>query len=80
MKTFEKVIPFVKKNLHKLLFGIILIVIIDAGQLYTIKIMQKAIDSIGREGFTTNSLLYASLFIVGITVLIILRLRWWSFC
>ncbi|MBL7148813.1 MAG: ABC transporter ATP-binding protein [Candidatus Cloacimonetes bacterium] len=77
MKTFEKVAPFVKKNLHKLFFGIILIVIIDAGQLYTIKIMQKAIDSIGREGFTTNSLLYASLFIVGITVLItILRYFW----
>lgn len=77
MKTFEKITPFVKKNLHKLFFGIILIVIIDAGQLYTIKIMQKAIDSIGREGFTTNSLLYASLLIVGITVLItILRYFW----
>ena len=77
MKTFEKVTPFVKKNLHKLFFGIILIVIIDAGQLYTIKIMQKAIDSIGREGFTTNSLLYASLFIVAITVMITLLRYFW---
>jgi hypothetical protein len=44
MKTFEKVTPFIKKNISKLVFGIFLIVIIDAGQLYTIKIMQKAID------------------------------------
>ena len=77
MKTFEKITPFIKKNITKLIFGIILIVIIDAGQLYTIKIMQMAIDSIGREGFTTKSLLYASLFIVGITVIItILRYFW----
>ena len=77
MKTFEKITPFIKKNIPKLIFGIFLIVIIDAGQLYTIKIMQMAIDSIGREGFTTKSLLYASLFIVGITVIItILRYFW----
>jgi ATP-binding cassette subfamily B protein len=77
MKTFEKVTPFIKKNISKLIFGIFLIVIIDAGQLYTIKIMQKAIDSIGREGFTANSLLYASLFIVGITALITLLRYFW---
>jgi ATP-binding cassette subfamily B protein len=77
MKTFEKVTPFIKKNISKLFFGLFLIVIIDAGQLYTIKIMQKAIDSIGREGFTANSLLYASLFIVGITALITLLRYFW---
>ena len=77
MKTFEKAVPYIKKNLFKIIFGIILIIIIDAGQLITIKVMQKAIDGIGKEGFTATSLLYASLLILGITIVItILRYFW----
>ena len=77
MKTFEKVVPYIRKNLFKIIFGIILIIIIDAGQLITIRVMQKAIDGIGREGFTATSLLYASLLIIGITIVItILRYFW----
>ncbi len=77
MKTFEKAVPYIRKNLSKIILGIILIIIIDAGQLITIKVMQKAIDGIGREGFTATSLLYASLLILGITIMItILRYFW----
>lgn len=77
MKTFEKVIPFLKKNIFKLVIGIILLVIVDAAQLYTIKIMQKAIDDLSKTGFTQHMLLNASLLIVGITLLItILRYFW----
>ncbi len=77
MKTFEKAVPYIRKNIFKIIFGIILIIIIDAGQLITIKVMQKAIDGIGREGFTATSLLYASLLILGITIVItILRYFW----
>ena len=77
MKTFEKVMPFVKKNIHKLIFGIILIVVIDAGQLYTIKIMQQAIDNLSKSGFTRQMLVNASLLIMGITLFItLLRYLW----
>ncbi len=77
MKTFEKVMPFVKKNIYKLIFGIILIVVIDAGQLYTIKIMQQAIDNLSKTGFTRQMLVNASLLIIGITLFItILRYFW----
>ncbi|MDA3814704.1 MAG: ABC transporter ATP-binding protein [Candidatus Cloacimonetes bacterium] len=77
MKTFEKVTPFIKKNLHKLVFGILLIIVIDAGQLYTIKIMQKAIDNLGNTGFTSQMLLNASLLIIGITIFITLLRYFW---
>ncbi len=77
MKTFEKVVPYIRKNLLKIIFGILLIIIIDAGQLITIKVMQKAIDGIGREGFTTTSLLYASLLILGITIVITTLRYFW---
>ncbi len=77
MRTFEKVMPFVKKNIYKLIFGIILIVVIDAGQLYTIKIMQQAIDNLSKSGFTRQMLVNASLLIIGITLFItILRYLW----
>ncbi len=77
MKTFEKVIPFIKKNISKLVIGIILIVIIDAGQLYTIKIMQLAIDNLSKTGFTRRMLLNASLLIIGITLFITLLRYFW---
>ena len=59
MKTFEKVIPFVKQNILKLIFGIILLIIIDLVSLIIPKIMQYAIDGIGKEGFTKLNLFYA---------------------
>ncbi len=77
MKTFEKVMPFVKKNIFKLIFGIILIVVIDAGQLYTIKIMQQAIDALNETGFTKEMLLNASLLIIGITLFITFLRYFW---
>lgn len=77
MKTFEKVIPFVKKNIFKLIFGIVLIVVIDAGQLYTIKIMQQAIDALNETGFTQKMLLNAALLIIGITLFITLLRYFW---
>ncbi|MCF7794635.1 MAG: ABC transporter ATP-binding protein/permease [Candidatus Cloacimonetes bacterium] len=77
MKTFEKVFPFVKKNIPILIGGIILIILIDAGQLFTINIMQRAIDSMSQEGFTKQTLLYSALWIAGITITItILRYFW----
>nr|HPR18799.1 ABC transporter transmembrane domain-containing protein [Candidatus Cloacimonadota bacterium] len=77
MKTFEKIIPFLKKNLLVLIGGIIILIIVDVGQLYTIKILQKAIDDLGKTGFTSGMLLKAALLIVAITVVItILRYFW----
>lgn len=77
MKTFEKVIPFIKKNIPTLIIGIILIILIDAGQLFTINIMQRAIDNMSQEGFTKQTLLYSALWIAGITITItILRYFW----
>ena len=59
MKTFEKITPFIKKNIHKLIFGITLLIIIDLISLVIPKIMQYAIDGIGTEGFTKLNLFYA---------------------
>lgn len=79
MKTFEKVTPFVKKNIHKLIFGIILLIIIDLISLIIPKIMQYAIDGIGTEGFTKSNLFYAGGAILLISALMALMRYFWRF-
>ena len=79
MKTFEKVAPFVKQNIHKLIFGIILLIIIDLISLVIPKIMQYAIDGIGTEGFTKLNLLYAGGVIFLIAVLMTFMRYFWRY-
>jgi len=77
MKTFEKITPFIKKNIHKLIFGIILLIIIDLISLIIPKIMQYAIDGIGTEGFTKLNLFYAGGAIFLIAVLMTFMRYFW---
>lgn len=59
MKIFAKITPYIKQNFRKILFGIILLIIVDIAQLVIPKIMQYAIDGIGTTGFTKTNLFYA---------------------
>ena len=79
MKTFEKVAPFVKKNIRKLIFGIIILIIIDLISLIIPKIMQYAIDGIGKEGFTKLNLFYAGGAILLISALMAFMRYFWRF-
>ncbi|MCD6177165.1 MAG: ABC transporter ATP-binding protein [Candidatus Cloacimonetes bacterium] len=79
MKTFEKITPFIKKNIHKLIFGITLLIIIDLISLVIPKIMQYAIDGIGTEGFTKLNLFYAGGAIFLIAALMAFMRYFWRF-
>jgi len=59
LKTFTKIIPHLKQNFRKILFGLVLLIIVDIAQLIIPKIMQYAIDGIGTSGFTKTNLFYA---------------------
>ena len=77
MKTFAKITPYIKQNIHKIYFGIILLIIVDIAQLIIPKIIQYAIDGIGTEGFTKTNLFYAGAAIFLIACLMtILRFFW----
>ncbi len=77
MKTFEKVTPYIKRNLHKIFLAILLLIIVDFMQIIIPKIIQKAIDNIGMEGFAKVDLLYAGLIILSITIFMtIIRYFW----
>ncbi len=77
MKTFTKVIPYIKQNFKRILFGIFLLILIDLAQLIIPKIIQHAIDGIGKVGFTKTNLLYAGLAILLIALLMTLMRYFW---
>lgn len=77
MKTFTKVIPYIKQNFKRILFGIFLLILIDLAQLIIPKIIQHAIDGIGKVGFTKTNLLYAGLAILLIALFMTLMRYFW---
>ncbi len=74
---FARIFPYLKANIHKLIFGIILLIIIDLAQLIIPKLMQYAIDGIGKEGFTKINLFYTALGIFLIALLMTLLRYFW---
>lgn len=77
MKTFAKIAPHLKQNIRKILFGIIILIIVDITQLIIPKIIQYAIDGIGTTGFTKTNLFYAGAAIFLIACLMTLLRFFW---
>lgn len=77
MKTFDKIIPIVKKNWLRMTVGLLLIVVVDILQLLVPRIMQKAIDQIDIPGFAQSGLLKYSLLIFFIAIgIALIRFVW----
>ncbi len=77
MKTFEKIIPIVKKNWLRIISGLFMIVVVDILQLLVPRIMQQAIDKIDVPGFAQSGLLKYSLLIFLIAVgIAVIRFIW----
>jgi len=77
MRTFDKVIPLLKKSWHKIFLGIVVLVFVDAVQLIIPKVIQKTVDNFGVEGFTQSEILRSSLFIAALAIsIIIFRYLW----
>ncbi|MCF7858006.1 MAG: ABC transporter ATP-binding protein/permease [Candidatus Cloacimonetes bacterium] len=79
MNTFKKITPYIKQNLHKISFGILLLIIIDIVSLIIPKIMQYAIDGLETEGFTKLNLFYAGGAIFLIAALMAIMRYFWRF-
>jgi len=77
LKTFAKITPYIKQNFRKILFGIVLLIIVDIAQLIIPKIIQYAIDGIGTAGFTKTNLFYAGAAIFLIACLMALLRFFW---
>ena len=77
MKTFESVIPYIKKSWKKLALGIVVLIVVDALQLIMPMVIKGAIDGLSTEGYRQADILKASFIIVLLSVgMIILRYLW----
>jgi ATP-binding cassette, subfamily B, multidrug efflux pump len=57
-KTFDRVIPYLKQSRGKILWGIVMLILVDVVQLAIPKIMQYAIDHIQNRTIDSTGLLY----------------------
>lgn len=76
-KTFDRVIPYLKASYKKIVWGIVMLILVDAVQLAIPKIMQYAIDHIQNRTIDNTGLLYVGLllFVMAIGIMI-LRYFW----
>lgn len=77
MKTFEKVTPYLKSNVHKILLGILILVVVDFAQLIIPKIMQVTIDGLEKPGFQRIDLLKAGALVLLLTIFMTFMRYFW---
>ncbi|MCK5163842.1 MAG: ABC transporter ATP-binding protein [Desulfobacula sp.] len=56
--------PYIKKNFHKILLGILCMIIVDAAQLVIPQIVKNAIDSLSIGSFDNKTLVFQCMFIL----------------
>ncbi|MCL2063884.1 MAG: ABC transporter ATP-binding protein/permease [Candidatus Cloacimonetes bacterium] len=77
MKTFDSVIPYLKKSLWKLSIGVLMLILVNAIQLIMPLIIRNTIDGVNINGFSQSDILRASLLIIILSIFtIILRYLW----
>ncbi len=77
MRTFDAVIPFLKKTWKKIALGLLVLVFVDAIQLIVPRIIQKTIDSLGKEGYSQTDIMHSSLIILLMAgLVVVLRYLW----
>ncbi|MDD2423617.1 MAG: ABC transporter ATP-binding protein [Candidatus Cloacimonetes bacterium] len=77
MRTFEMILPYLKKSYKTILGGILMLILVDVVQLITPKVMQYAIDSIQARTIEQSGLLWIALLIIVLAfAVMILRFFW----
>jgi ATP-binding cassette subfamily B protein len=76
-KTFDRVTPYLKRSYKKIVWGIVMLILVDAVQLAIPKIMQYAIDHIQNRTIDSTGLLYIGLLLFGMAIgIMVLRYFW----
>ncbi|MFO7659961.1 MAG: ABC transporter transmembrane domain-containing protein, partial [Candidatus Cloacimonadaceae bacterium] len=76
-KTFDRVIPYLKKSYRKIIWGIVMLILVDVVQLAMPKIMQYAIDKIQNRTIDSTGLFYVGLVLFGMALCIMALRYFW---
>jgi len=66
MRTFDAVIPYLKRSWGKIAIGILVLVAVDAIQVFIPYIIKNTIDSFSKEGYQQSNIVSQSLIIVAL--------------
>ncbi|MCB5255598.1 MAG: ABC transporter ATP-binding protein [Candidatus Cloacimonadaceae bacterium] len=77
MRTFDMILPYLKKSYKHIVGGIIMLILVDIVQLITPKVMEYAIDSIQTRSIDQRGLLWIALFIVVLALLVMVLRYFW---
>jgi len=76
-KTFDRVIPYLKNSYRQIIWGIVMLILVDVVQLAMPKIMQYAIDHIQNRTIDSTGLFYIGLLLFGMAIgIMVLRYFW----
>ncbi|MDD2617045.1 MAG: ABC transporter ATP-binding protein [Candidatus Cloacimonetes bacterium] len=77
MRTFDTILPYLKKSYAQITGGIIMLILVDVVQLITPKVMQYAIDNIQARQIDEMGLGLIALLIIGLSLAVmVLRFFW----
>ena len=77
MRTFDIILPYLKKSYAQIMGGIIMLILVDVVQLITPKVMQYAIDSIQNRQIDNRGLGYIALIIIGLSLAVMVLRYFW---
>lgn len=77
MRTFDTVLPYLKKSYSRILLGLMMLVLVDLVQLAMPKVMQYAIDHIQLRTIDSRGLVFVGLILIGLALCVMgLRYLW----
>ncbi|MCB5246976.1 MAG: ABC transporter ATP-binding protein/permease [Candidatus Cloacimonetes bacterium] len=77
MRTFDAILPYLKKSYGKIAGGIVMLILVDIVQLITPRVMQYAIDSIQERRITSTGLIWVALIIIGLALAVMVLRYFW---
>ncbi|MDP2172880.1 MAG: ABC transporter ATP-binding protein [Candidatus Cloacimonadaceae bacterium] len=77
MRTFDAILPYLKKSYGKIAGGIVMLILVDLVQLAMPKVMQYAIDGIQERRITETGLIWVGLIIFGLAMAVMVLRYFW---
>jgi len=77
MRTFDAVIPYLKKSYGRIAGGLVMLILVDIVQLITPWVMQQAIDRIQERTIDSRGLLLLAFVIIGLAIAVMVLRYFW---
>ncbi len=77
MRTFDAILPYLKKSYGRIAGGIVMLILVDIVQLITPRVMQYAIDSIQERKINSTQLIWVALIIIGLALAVMVLRYFW---